>query len=50
MVSYLKSVEESQYEQALNIIFVFHFKSYLFAFLHSELFQQIVVAFTVSQI
>ena len=30
MVSDLKSVEESQYEQALNIIFVFHFKSYLF--------------------
>jgi hypothetical protein len=50
MVSDLKSVEESQYEQVLNIIFVFHFKSYLFAFLHSEFFQQIFVAFTVSQI
>ena len=50
MVSDLKSVEDIQYEQALNIIFVFHYKSYLFAVLHSEFFQQIFVAFTVSQI
>lgn len=34
LVSDIKSVEESQYDQTVKMISVFYFKSYFFAFLH----------------